>query len=52
VVRRGDRMHFEITAFSRARHPLARFAKPVSRLLQRQTTRRYFAAMHAVIGQP
>ena len=50
VVRRGDRMYFEITAFSRPRHPLARFAKPVSRLLQRQTTRRYFAAMHAVVS--
>ena len=51
VVRRGDRMYFEITAFSRPRHPLARLAKPVSRLLQRQTTRRYIAAMHAVVGQ-
>ena len=51
VVRRGDRMYFEIIAFSRPRHPLARVAKPVSRLLQRQTTRRYISAMHAVVGQ-
>ena len=51
VVRRGGRMYFEITAFSRPRHPLARLGKPVSRLLQRQTTRRYIAAMHAVVGQ-
>jgi uncharacterized protein (UPF0548 family) len=51
VVRRGDRMYFEITAFSRPRHPLARFARPVTRLLQRQTTRRYIAAMHAVVGE-
>ena len=51
VMRRGDRMYFEITAFSRPRHPLARLARPVSRLLQRQTTRRYVAAMHAVVGQ-
>jgi uncharacterized protein (UPF0548 family) len=51
VVRRGDRMYFEITAFSRPRHPLARLGKPVSRRLQRQTTRRYIAAMHAAIGQ-
>jgi uncharacterized protein (UPF0548 family) len=50
VVRRGDRMYFEITAFSRPRHPLARLGKPVSRLLQRQTTRRYLAAMHAVVS--
>ncbi|HEX6930839.1 MAG TPA: DUF1990 domain-containing protein [Streptosporangiaceae bacterium] len=47
IVRRGDRMFFEITAFSRPRHPLARFAKPVSRMLQRHTTRRYIAAMRA-----
>jgi len=51
VMRRGDRMYFEITAFSRPRHPLARLARPVSRLLQRQTTRRHVAAMHAVVGQ-
>jgi uncharacterized protein (UPF0548 family) len=48
LARRGDRMYFDITAFSRPRHPLARFAKPVSRLLQRQTTRRYIAAMREV----
>lgn len=51
VVRRGDRMFFEITAFSRPRHPLARLGKPVSRRLQRQTTARYIAAMHAFVGQ-
>ena len=50
VVRRGDRMYFEITAFSRPRHPLARAGKPVSRLLQRQTTSRYIDAMHAIVG--
>jgi uncharacterized protein (UPF0548 family) len=50
VVRRGDRMYFEITAFSRARHPLARVGKPVSRLLQRRTTSRYIAAMHTILG--
>ncbi len=48
LARRGDRMYFDITAFSRPRHRLARFAKPVSRLLQRQTTRRYIAAMREV----
>jgi uncharacterized protein (UPF0548 family) len=50
VVRRGDRMCFEITAFARPRHPLARVGKPVSRMVQRQTTRRYIAAMHTIIG--
>jgi uncharacterized protein (UPF0548 family) len=52
VARRGDRMNFEITAFSRPRHPLARIGRPVSRFLQRQTTSRYIAAMHAVVGEP
>jgi uncharacterized protein (UPF0548 family) len=47
VVRRGDRLVFEVTAFSRPRHPLTRLGKPVSRLLQRSTTRRYIAAMRA-----
>lgn len=49
VVRRGDRLVFEVTAFSRPRHPLASLGKPVSRLLQRQTTRRYIAAMRAAL---
>jgi len=49
VVRRGDRMYFDITAFSRPRHPLARAARPVSRLVQQQTTRLYIAAMRAAI---
>ncbi len=48
LAHRGDRMYFDITAFSRPRHPLARFAKPASRLLQRQTTRRYFTAIREV----
>jgi uncharacterized protein (UPF0548 family) len=50
VARRGDRLCFEVTAFSRPRHPLARLAKPVTRLLQRQTARRYLAAMRAAIA--
>jgi uncharacterized protein (UPF0548 family) len=49
VVRRDDRLYFEITAFSRPRHPLARFATPVSRLIQRQTTTSYLAAMRAAV---
>ncbi len=47
IVRRDDRIVFEITAFSRPRHPLARLGTPVSRLIQRQATRRYLAAMRA-----
>lgn len=51
VVRHDDRLHFDITAFSRPRDPLARFAAPVSRLIQRQTTRRYLAAMRAAVDR-
>jgi uncharacterized protein (UPF0548 family) len=51
VVRRDDRLYFEIIAFSRPRHPLARFGTPVSRLIQRQTTRRYLAAMRAAVDR-
>jgi uncharacterized protein (UPF0548 family) len=49
LVRHGDRLCFEVTAFSRPRHPLARIGKPVTRLIQRQTTRRYLAAMTAAL---
>jgi len=52
IARRDDRIVFEITAFSRPRHPLARLGKPVSRLLQRQTTRRYLAAMRSALSTP
>ena len=45
VVRRGDRISFEITAFSRPAHRLARIASPVARRLQLRTTRKYLAAM-------
>lgn len=51
VVRRDDRLHFDITAFSRPRHPLARIARPVSRMIQRQATSRYLAAMHAAVDR-
>lgn len=47
VVRRGDQLYFEVTAFSRPRHPLARLGKPLTRLLQRATLRRYLTAMRA-----
>ena len=50
LARRGDRMYFDIAAFSRPRHPLARLGKPVTRLIQRQTARRYLAAMRAAVA--
>ena len=45
VVRQGDRIRFEITAFSRPAHLFARIASPVARRLQVRTTRTYMAAM-------
>jgi uncharacterized protein (UPF0548 family) len=40
-----ESVRFEIIAVSRPRHPLARAAAPVARLLQRQATNRYLTAM-------
>lgn len=52
VVRHGDRVRFEIAACSRPRHPLARLAPPVARLLQRAATTRYLDAMQAAVAHP
>lgn len=49
VVRHGDQVRFEIVACSRPRHPLARLAPPVARLLQRAATTRYLEAMQAAV---
>lgn len=50
VVRRRDGVvTFEITAFSRPRHPFARLAGPIARGLQVRATRRYLAAMQAAV---
>jgi len=48
VVRRGSRILFRVTAFSRPRHPLARIGAPVSRLIQQRTSRAYLRAMREV----
>jgi uncharacterized protein (UPF0548 family) len=40
-------IRFEIDAVSRSRHPLARLAPPVARLLQRRATGRYLDAVSA-----
>jgi uncharacterized protein (UPF0548 family) len=50
VRREGGGVSFDIEVFSRPAHPLARLGAPISRLLQRQTTRRYQAAMRAAVG--
>jgi uncharacterized protein (UPF0548 family) len=50
VVRQGDRVRFEIIAFSRPGHPLARIASPITRLLQVRATQAYLAAMHLAVA--
>jgi uncharacterized protein (UPF0548 family) len=47
VVRRDDRVTFEVDVFSKLRNPLARLAPPVVRRLQAQATGRYLDAMAA-----
>lgn len=48
LIRRHDgRVRFEVTAFSRPRHPLARLGAPVARLLQVRATNAYLRAMRA-----
>jgi uncharacterized protein (UPF0548 family) len=50
VLRLDDRIRFEISAFSRPRHPLARIGFPVTRLLQRRATSAYLDAMRRALG--
>ena len=47
LVEQDDRgnVNFVIEVFSRPRHPLARLGKPVSRLVQKRTTRKYLQGM-------
>ena len=47
VVREGGRVRFEIWAFSKPRHPLARLAPRMTRALQIRVTRAYLGAMRA-----
>lgn len=47
VVRGNGRVGFEIVAFSRPRHPLARIGSPVTRTFQRRVTRSYLNSMQA-----
>lgn len=50
IRRQANRVSFDIEVFSRPAHPLARLGAPISRWLQRQTTRRYQAAMRAAVA--
>jgi uncharacterized protein (UPF0548 family) len=47
IVRAAGRIRFEVVAFSRPHHPLARLARPVTRLLQVRTIGSYLRAMEA-----
>jgi uncharacterized protein (UPF0548 family) len=51
VTRRGGRIRFEITAFSRPGHPLARIGTPVTRLFQRRVTKAYLEAMRRAMAE-
>lgn len=45
VVRRDDRVRFDVDVFSRARSPLAKLLPPLTDLLQRRAAERYLQAM-------
>jgi uncharacterized protein (UPF0548 family) len=45
IRRRDGRVRFEVIAFSRPRHPLARLGAPITRLLQLRTNNNYLDAM-------
>jgi len=48
VHRRGGRVIFEVSAFSRPRDALARLGYPVTRWLQQRTNRTYLEALRAI----
>lgn len=50
LIRRDGRVWFELTAFSRPRHPLAVIGRPASRLMQHRATAGYIAGMRAAVG--
>ncbi len=52
LVRRGPSLVFQVRAFSRPAHPLARLGAPVSRMLQLRMNRAYLAAMREAAGSP
>jgi uncharacterized protein (UPF0548 family) len=48
ILRREGRVRFEVTAFSKPCHPLARLGAPVARFLQLRTNRTYLDVMRRV----
>ncbi|MGH9022352.1 MAG: DUF1990 domain-containing protein [Acidimicrobiia bacterium] len=49
VIRQGTRVRFEIAAFSRPAHPLARLGHPVARCLQTRIVGRYLQGIRAFV---
>jgi uncharacterized protein (UPF0548 family) len=50
LARRGSRLIFAVTAFSRPRHPAARLGGPVTRALQLRANRSYLRAMRRSVA--
>jgi uncharacterized protein (UPF0548 family) len=50
VSRRDGRVWFELSAFSRPRHPLAVIGRPMSRLMQHRATAGYITGMRAALS--
>jgi uncharacterized protein (UPF0548 family) len=50
LLRRGSQLVFNVRAFSRPAHPLARLGAPVSRALQVRMNRAYLSAMREAAG--
>jgi uncharacterized protein (UPF0548 family) len=48
--RRDGRVWFDLTAFSRPRHPLAVIGRPGSRVMQHRASAGYIAGMRAALG--
>jgi uncharacterized protein (UPF0548 family) len=50
ISRRDGRVWFELSAFSRPRHPLAVIGRPMSRLMQHRATAGYIAGVRAALS--
>jgi len=52
VTHEAHRVRFEITAFSRPRHPLARLGGPVTRAVQDRVSQRYLNGVRNYLKEP
>ncbi|HET7012588.1 MAG TPA: DUF1990 domain-containing protein [Streptosporangiaceae bacterium] len=51
LMRQGTSLLFQVQAFSRPQHPLARLGAPVARILQQRMNHRYLAVMRAAAAR-